>query len=929
MAFNIANIFADNSDLSIRIGDYESLSSYTKKNNLSEEEQKKMQSGDICFALYPSQTGTSKTDRDLNHSPESQIIREGVIALKTDTSLAAPYIFITAPPGKSKTPLAGDGNNESPKYQSEIDLTQLNFYYEKLNASNKIIDIPIGKIFLDEVDNNYNQLVLELGTKGKEADGGKIILHTPGQDYGSTSILPSKDMTVDQDTWKNDTVFYLPYAQGNTYAIWGDQIRSGTATSRQTGNSDHPIYINELGKVTPVETVLTHYGGSGLYYYLTPDPNNQEQQKVNTNIVNNRLYYYSLKDNGIEINPSLKASNHVITDNTIGLNMKDEDDNLKELLKKENNIISGLQLFNNSEINFENGWAITKDTINSNKGTIYIWEEVYDDNEYPWENYVQLGNGNIYYFSSNGAYTEDYFTMYLTPWRDTVGVDGNRGTSIDMHGGADLIPSSVTLSTNRLEEVFFDYVDITCPALITTAPHTQAKLNWARTPYSRQKPEGGVETVEGGEVLLTLETNEVDLNAFSKLSIETPYVFINTSEIFELSSPALTLISDIKKYLIQEEGEEVEKFVNTLLIDTPAFTFDGTDESSEFTYYSPKFKWIHKSNPSYNDTIINILPDSMSMELTNGVTQFDVNSCFGTAAITNTEEEKKFILIDFLGAISTTLTPTLFEWKNTELPITIAIEKIQKDKKTWVDANIDVPLLHSFKYHDAMVTIESHSDSEADKKQIMDIDILVPVDINIAGITNNTGEGQINYSFKFNAEQVYQTSSSIDISTTLLNLKDIATFNLTAEELALTGTQFTINALTTFQQNVTLDPTVSISRVKQPETSVDWAKGRDTAMLKLEVNESGYFGFISMKTATGSWDIGHCDDEEYQNNLVFTHANDTQYQLTPTISDAQIRFTDTGAIMTKYFVTANYGPDAPNSLTAGTGTLGALYFKLL
>ena len=633
MAFNIANIFADNSDLSIRIGDYESLSSYTKKNNLSEEEQKKMQSGDICFALYPSQTGTSKTDRDLNHSPESQIIREGVIALKTDTSLAAPYIFITAPPGKSKTPLAGDGNNESPKYQSEIDLTQLNFYYEKLNASNKIIDIPIGKIFLDEVDNNYNQLVLELGTKDKEADGGKIILHTPGQDYGSTSILPSKDMTVDQDTWKNDTVFYLPYARGNTYAIWGDQIRSGTATSRQTGNSDHPIYINELGKVTPVETVLTHYGGSGLYYYLTPDPNNQEQQKVNTNIVNNRLYYYSLKDNGIGINPSLKASNHVITDNTIGLNMKDE-----ELLKKENNIISGLQLFNNSEINFENGWTITKNIIDSNKGTIYIQEEVYEDDEYPWENYIQLGNGNIYYFSSNGARTEDYFTMYLTPWRDTVGVDGNRGTYIDMHGGTDSA-SSISLSTNRIEEVFFDYMYIACPALINTAPHTRAQLNWTRTPYSRQKSDDEVVTIEGGEVLLTLETNEVDLNAFSKLSIETPYVFINTSEIFELSSPALTLISDIKKYLIQEEGEEVEKFVNTLCIDTPAFTFDGTDESSEFTYHSPKFKWIHKSNPSYNDTIINILPDSVSMELTNGVTQFNADSCVGTVAITNTDKE--------------------------------------------------------------------------------------------------------------------------------------------------------------------------------------------------------------------------------------------------------------------------------------------------
>mgnify|MGYP003297894326 CR=1 FL=1 len=91
-----------------------------------------------------------------------------------------------------------------------------------------------------------------------------------------------------------------------------------------------------------METVLTHYGGTGLYYYLTPDPNNQEQQIANTNIINNRLYYYNLGDNGIE--SCLKASNHIITDNTIGLNMKDKNDNLKELLldAKKENIISGL-----------------------------------------------------------------------------------------------------------------------------------------------------------------------------------------------------------------------------------------------------------------------------------------------------------------------------------------------------------------------------------------------------------------------------------------------------------------------------------------------------------------------------------------------------------------------------------------------------------
>lgn len=86
---------------------------------------------------------------------------------------------------------------------------------------------------------------------------------------------------------------------------------------------------------------------------------------------------------------------------------------------------------------------------------------------------------------------------------------------------------------------------------------------------------------------------------------------------------------------------------------------------------------------------------------------------------------------------------------------------------------------------------------------------------------------------------------------------------------------------------------VGISRVGR---SVSWHKGRDSALVKT-TSITGYGALASIKTNSGSWDIGAYNNSSYADDLLFTYVTDTQYNGSSAASTAQIKFLENGHIV--------------------------------
>lgn len=86
---------------------------------------------------------------------------------------------------------------------------------------------------------------------------------------------------------------------------------------------------------------------------------------------------------------------------------------------------------------------------------------------------------------------------------------------------------------------------------------------------------------------------------------------------------------------------------------------------------------------------------------------------------------------------------------------------------------------------------------------------------------------------------------------------------------------------------------VGISRVGR---SVSWHKGRDSALVKT-TSITGYGALASIKTNSGSWDIGAYNNSSYADDLLFTYVTDTQYGGSTAASTAQIKFLENGHIV--------------------------------
>lgn len=122
--------------------------------------------------------------------------------------------------------------------------------------------------------------------------------------------------------------------------------------------------------------------------------------------------------------------------------------------------------------------------------------------------------------------------------------------------------------------------------------------------------------------------------------------------------------------------------------------------------------------------------------------------------------------------------------------------------------------------------------------------------------------------------------------------------------------------------------------VRRAGYSSSWIAGRDNAFIK-QTSLSGYSPIMSVKTNSGSWDIGAYDNSSYSNQLIFSYCTDANYNASSNTTTTQIRFADSGRAeaavwySTYYSRTANYGTGDPGSSTPGYGVSGALYFKVV
>ena len=118
------------------------------------------------------------------------------------------------------------------------------------------------------------------------------------------------------------------------------------------------------------------------------------------------------------------------------------------------------------------------------------------------------------------------------------------------------------------------------------------------------------------------------------------------------------------------------------------------------------------------------------------------------------------------------------------------------------------------------------------------------------------------------------------------------------------------------------------AQFQRSNNNVSWNKGRDGAFVRLTQANGGYSTLWSIKTTSGSWDIGHYDyesgNDKYQNNLLFTYITDTAWNGSNTI-ESQIEFTRSGRICFKIGKNGYaYGGSLPATSTA---IQGEVFFK--
>lgn len=133
----------------------------------------------------------------------------------------------------------------------------------------------------------------------------------------------------------------------------------------------------------------------------------------------------------------------------------------------------------------------------------------------------------------------------------------------------------------------------------------------------------------------------------------------------------------------------------------------------------------------------------------------------------------------------------------------------------------------------------------------------------------------------------------------------------------------TIGATTTIAGSLTLS-----GQVYRGGTSTSWINGRTGALVRTST-VSGYSATVSVKTTNGSWEIGAYDNSSYTDKLLFSYCTDTNYSAGTNSTTAQIWFSSGGMISCAVLKSSNYGTSAPGSSTAGYGTAGALYFKVI
>lgn len=87
---------------------------------------------------------------------------------------------------------------------------------------------------------------------------------------------------------------------------------------------------------------------------------------------------------------------------------------------------------------------------------------------------------------------------------------------------------------------------------------------------------------------------------------------------------------------------------------------------------------------------------------------------------------------------------------------------------------------------------------------------------------------------------------------------------------------------------------------KSTITNSLWKNGRDKALIAIKEINDAYFPAISMKTTSGSWDIGTYDNNTWKDQLLFTYIKDSTYNGTNK-ADKQIKFADDGTIYADTF----------------------------
>lgn len=132
-----------------------------------------------------------------------------------------------------------------------------------------------------------------------------------------------------------------------------------------------------------------------------------------------------------------------------------------------------------------------------------------------------------------------------------------------------------------------------------------------------------------------------------------------------------------------------------------------------------------------------------------------------------------------------------------------------------------------------------------------------------------------------------------------------------------------LGATTTVAGSVTLS-----GQVYRGGTSTSWINGRAGALVRTSTI-SGYSATVSVKTTNGSWEIGAYDNSSYTDRLLFSYCTDANYSAGTNATTAQVYITSGGMFSCAVLKSSNYGTGAPGSSTAGYGTNGALYFKVI